>query len=185
MKTQIESDDIVAFWFSESVAQMWFNSTPEFDEKLRREYESLYLDAARGDYDSWLETASGCLALVIIFDQLPLNMYRGDKKSFAMEARSREVARHAIARNFDDEVYSDKKKAFLYMPFMHSEDIKDQDRSVELYEKANLTNNIRFARHHRDIVKRFDRFPHRNKILGRKNTDAESAYLQSKEAFLG
>ena len=185
MNTQIDSNDIVDFWFSEPVEKMWFNSTPEFDEKLRRAYESLYLDATRGNYDSWMETASGCLALVIIFDQLPLNMYRGDKAGFAMEARSREVARHAIALNFDDEVYSDKQKAFLYMPFMHSEDMKDQELSVELYEKANLTNNIRFARHHRDIVKRFGRFPHRNNILGRHSTDAELAYLQSKEAFLG
>ena len=184
MKRQIDSNDILTFWFSAPVTKMWFNATPEFDNKLRRGYESIYLEAKQGRYDHWMETASGCLALVILFDQLPLNMYRGEEESFAMEARSREVAEHAITRSFDVQL-SDKQKAFLYLPFMHSEALQDQERSVELYEKAKLSDNLRFARHHRDIIKRFGRFPHRNKILGRQSTDAELAYLQSKEAFLG
>lgn len=180
----INAEDFVDYWFSEPVAKYWFKSTAEFDQELRKQYEPVYHDAVKGKYDHWLESATGCLALVILFDQIPLNIFRGTKECFTTEARSREVADHAIRQAYD-QLLEDKQKAFLYMPFMHSENLDDQDRSVELFEKANLTNNIRFAHHHRDIVKRFGRFPHRNEILGRKNTEAEIAYLKSKEAFLG
>lgn len=183
-KKNIKAEDLVDFWFSERVAKYWFNSTAEFDNELRQLYESVYLDAKAGQHDNWLDTAMGCLALVILFDQLPLNIYRGDKKSFATEEKSREVAKHAIKQSYD-QCLDEKQKAFLYMPFMHSENIEDQERSVKLFENAKLTGNIRFARHHREIVKRFGRFPHRNKILGRDSTDDELVYLQSKEAFLG
>lgn len=184
MKRQIDSNDILTFWFSEPVTKMWFNSTPDFDNELRQSYESIYLEAEQGMLDHWMETASGCLALIILLDQFPLNIYRGEKESFAMETRSRDVASYALEQSFDEQL-SDSQKAFLYLPFMHSEALQDQERSVELYEQANLGNNLRFARHHRDIIKRFGRFPHRNKILGRHSTDAELEYLQSKEAFLG
>lgn len=184
MNRLIDSDDILAFWFSEPVAKLWFNSTPEFDDDIKYRFESVYLDAKQGKYDNWMDTAQGCLALVLLFDQFPLNMYRGKKDCFATEARSREVARYALAKHFERQL-SDKQKTFLYMPFMHSEEIEDQNRSVELFEKANLTNNLRFAHHHRDIVKHFGRFPHRNQILGRQSTEAELAYLKSKDAFHG
>jgi uncharacterized protein (DUF924 family) len=177
-------EDIIDFWFSEPVAKLWFNSTVQFDQQLRTDYESLYHDAKAGKYDHWMDTAQGCLALVIIFDQFPLNMYRGKPESFASEENAISVARHALEHSFDEQL-DERQKAFLYMPFMHSENPEDQERSVLLYEKANLTNNIRFARHHRDLIRRFGRFPHRNRILGRQSTDEELEYLQSKEAFLG
>ena len=132
----------------------------------------------------WEQTAEGALALVILLDQMPLNMYRGQPESFATEAQSREVAGRAITRHFD-QYLPDKGKAFLYMPFMHSENLADQDRSVELFTNAGLQDNLRFARHHRDIVRRFGRFPHRNAILGRNSTPEETAWLASGEAFLG
>ena len=184
MNNIVDYDDILTFWFSQRVAKLWFNSTPEFDEEIRQRFESVYLDAKQGRYDNWQESAKGCLALAILFDQFPLNMYRGEEQSFSMEARARQVAGHAIDQRFDQQL-EDQQKVFLYMPFMHSEDLADQDRSVELFTKAKLENNLRFARHHRDIVKRFGRFPHRNSILGRESTTDEAAYLQSKEAFLG
>lgn len=184
MNKSFSSEEIIKFWFSESVAKLWFNSTPQFDEQLRLDYASLYLEAKEGRYDHWMDTASGCLALVIVFDQFPLNMYRGETESFATGAQALSVARYALEHSFDEQL-DDRQKAFLFMPFMHSESLEDQERSVFLYEKANLTNNIRFARHHRDLIKRFGRFPHRNKILGRQSTDEELAYLQSKQAFLG
>ena len=184
MNKRIDSEDILAFWFSEPVSKLWFNSTPEFDLDIRQMYESVYLDAKNGNLDRWMESATGCLALIIVLDQFPLNMYRGNKESFAAEDKSLMVSKYAIERSFDKQL-TDQQKSFLYMPLMHSEDIKDQNLSVELYEKSNLTNNIRFARHHRDIVKRFGRFPHRNDILGRQSTDEELEYLISKEAFLG
>ncbi|MGD8783225.1 MAG: DUF924 family protein [Thioalkalispiraceae bacterium] len=181
---KISSEDILDFWFSDEVAKRWFKSAPEFDNELRDKFESLYLDAKNGDYDHWLETPNGCLALVILFDQLPLNIYRGKQQSFATEARAREVANHAISQSFDEEM-TEKQKIFIYMPFMHSENLADQDRSIELYEKAGLKENLRFARHHRELIKRFGRFPHRNRVLGRQSTQAEREYLASKEAFHG
>jgi len=175
---------IVEFWFSDEVRPMWFNSTPEFDTELRERFETVWQHAAAGKLDGWAETPEGALALVIVLDQFPLNMYRGDALCFSTEAKSRDIATLAIERSYDAQL-TDDQKAFLYMPFMHSESMVDQDKAVALYEAAGLAGNLKFAQHHRDIVHRFGRFPHRNKILGRQSTEAEQAYLQSDEAFHG
>jgi len=180
----VNTDDLLDFWFSERVAKLWFNSTPEFDQELRDKFMETYRTATLGHLDDWQETAKGALALVIIFDQLPLNMFRSKPESFATEENARHIAGMAVNKGFD-QALTDRQKAFLYMPFMHSEDLGDQDRSVALYEKANLKDNLRFALHHRDIIRRFGRFPHRNFILGRESTKEELEYLASKEAFHG
>lgn len=138
----------------------------------------------RGGLNDWQNNPDGCLALVIILDQLPLNMFRGTAKSFTSEAKSRDVARRAIEQGFDQKIDA-ARLAFLYLPFMHSEDLADQDLSVQLFETAGLENNLHFAQHHREIVRRFGRFPHRNIILGRASTPEENDYLNSKEAFTG
>ncbi len=177
-------EEVTDFWFSERAAKRWFNSTPEFDQELRDKFMATYHAARLGQLDDWQETAKGALALVIIFDQLPLNMFRSEPESFATEENARHIAGMAIGKGFD-QAFTDKQKAFLYMPFMHSEVLADQDRSVELYEKASLKDNLRFANHHRDIIRRFGRFPHRNVILGRESTKEELEYLASKEAFHG
>lgn len=177
-------NDIVKFWFEEIDSKLWFNSTPDFDNQLRDRFEAAYLAAINNELQDWQNSPEGCLALVVLLDQFPLNMYRGKAESFAGEEKSREIARRALERKFD-QALSGVQKAFLYMPFMHSEKLQDQDLSVSLYEKARLEQNLRFARHHREIVKKYGRFPHRNKILGRDSTEAELAYLDSDNAFLG
>ncbi|MDH3947825.1 MAG: DUF924 domain-containing protein [Gammaproteobacteria bacterium] len=178
------ADSIVEFWFSDKVRPLWFQSTPEFDAELRDRFESVWQQAAAGKLDIWATTVEGALALVIVLDQFPLNMFRGDALCFSTEAKSREIANLAIENNLDVDL-TDEQKAFLYMPFMHSESLVDQDKSVALYEAAGLAENLKFAKHHRDIVRRFGRFPHRNEILGRPSTEEELAYLQSDEAFHG
>jgi len=175
---------IVEFWFSDKVQPLWFQSTPEFDAELRDRFETVWQAAEQGRLDDWAETPEGALALVILFDQIPLNIYRGDALCFATEAKSREISTLAIERS-DDAQLTDDQKAFLYMPLMHSESMTDQDKAVALYEAAGLAGNLKFAQHHRDIVHRFGRFPHRNTILGRQSTEAELAYLDSNEAFRG
>ncbi len=175
---------IVEFWFSDKVQPLWFQSTPEFDAELRDRFETVWQAAEQGRLDDWAETPEGALALVILFDQIPLNIYRGDALCFATEAKSREIATLAIERS-DDAQLTEDQKAFLYMPFMHSESMPDQDKAVALFEAAGLAGNLKFAQHHRDIVRRFGRFPHRNKILGRQSTEAELTYLESDEAFHG
>ncbi len=176
--------DIVEYWFSPEVKKRWFNSTPAFDAQLKDRFLNIYEAAVHGECDAWQAYPTGSLALVILFDQIPLNIFRGDKQSFATEARSRDVARQAIANSQASQL-TQEQLVFLYMPFMHSENLADQDYAVALFENAGLKENLRFARHHRDIVQRFGRFPHRNAILGRTSSTAEIDYLNSDEAFRG
>ena len=175
---------LLDFWFAPAQEKRWFNSTPEFDQQIREQFEDVWRAAKDGQQADWARSAEGVLALVILLDQMPLNMYRGKRESFSTEAQARDVAGRAIAQGFDKQL-PDKGKAFLYMPFMHSEDMTDQDRSIALYDAAGLENNLKFARHHRDIVCQFGRFPHRNAILGRASTTEEEAWLASDAAFHG
>ncbi len=175
---------LLDFWFAPEHEKFWFNSTPQFDQQIREQFENIWLAAKEGQLVDWERSAEGALALVILLDQLPLNMYRGLLQSFSTEAQAREVSGRAIELGFDQSL-ADSGKAFLYMPFMHSEDRVDQDRSVALYKAAGLSENLKFAQHHREIVRRFGRFPHRNAILCRTSTADEEVWLASDEAFLG
>lgn len=175
---------ILDFWFSEAVQSHWFNATPEFDARLRDTYEETWEAARQGQLKDWEATPEGALALVIVLDQFPLNMFRGRAESFSTEALARQVAERAIARDFDKSL-SAQQKFMLYLPYMHSESLDDQARSVALFEAAGLTDSLKWARHHHDIVRRFGRFPHRNAILGRTSRPEEVSWLDSKEAFHG
>ncbi len=177
-------NDIIDFWFDEKNKSIWFKSTVEDDEKLKEKFLAVYNEAKDLKLTSWQSEPLGALALVIIFDQFPLNMFRGQSQSFATEALSREIAEKAIEQGFDADLTAEQK-AFLYMPYMHSENMADQQQSLILFNQEGLENNYRFAQHHYNIVKQFGRFPHRNKILGRESTAEEQAYLDSDKAFLG
>ena len=176
--------DILDFWYSEPMRKQWFAYTPQIDATIRERYEAIWEATMRGELDAWRNSPAGCLALTIIFDQLPLNMFRGSAKSFSSEHLAIEVAKHAIAQAYDQQI-DPTQLPFLYLPLMHSENLADQDQSVALFDAAGLTNNLRFAQHHREIVRRFGRFPHRNVLLGRVSSTAELEYLNSKEAFKG
>ncbi len=177
-------DGVLAFWFSEHARPLWFRATAAFDRELERRFGATVEAALAGRLDDWGGDAEPALALVIVLDQFPLNIYRGRARSFAGEQRAREIARRAIDLGYDAAL-NDEQKVFLYLPFMHSESLADQDLSVILFEAAGLHGNLRYARHHRDIVRRFGRFPHRNAILGRESTAEEIEYLNSPEAFTG
>jgi uncharacterized protein (DUF924 family) len=180
----VSSQDILDFWFTEPALSHWFSATPELDVEIGRRFASTWQVACAGGLADWEMTPDGALALVILLDQLPLNMYRGQAGSFATEAQARAVAERAIARGWDRALTAEGR-AFLYMPFMHSESLADQDRAVSLFEAAGLMHNAKWARHHREIVRRFGRFPHRNAIQGRESTPAERDWLLSEEAFKG
>ena len=177
-------EEVLDFWFADGMASQWFRSSPELDHEICRRFLATWEAARDGRLADWEQTAEGACALVIVRDQFPLNMFRGEPRSFATEAAARDVTCRAIEKGFDRDL-EDARKAFLYMPLMHSEDIADQDRSVALYEAAGLEHNLKFARHHRELIRRFGRFPHRNAILGRENTAEEEEYLRSEGAFLG
>jgi len=179
--TQLE---LLEFWFTEPVRSHWFSSTPELDREIHTRFKKPWETARDGGLESWEKSAEGALALVLLLDQIPLNMFRGRPEAFITEAAARAVAARAIAHGMDQEM-REMHKAFLYMPYMHSESLVDQDRSVALYELAGLSDNLQFARHHREIIRRFGRFPHRNAILGRPSTREEVDWLGSKGAFTG
>lgn len=180
----IAPDVVIDFWFSDRIKAYWFSSTPEIDQEIRGKYQVLWEKAASGGLKEWMDNSEGCLALVIILDQFPLNMFRGQAVSFKTEKQAIEIARHAVRKNLDQNL--DKaKRAFLYIPFMHSENLEDQELSVNLFKENELVENIEFAKHHRGIVRRFGRFPHRNAILGRESSKEELAYLASAQAFKG
>ncbi|MFW2374131.1 MAG: DUF924 family protein [Gammaproteobacteria bacterium] len=182
MSSQI--DEIIDYWYSDNMSRHWFNSTDVIDEQIRNRYEVLWQSARDGRLNHWMESAQGCLALIIILDQLPLNMFRGQAESFSTEQQAIIVARYAIDKGFDKSIPK-QQLAFLYMPLMHSENIQDQNLSVSCFETAGLDENAKFARHHRDIVIRFGRFPHRNAILNRDSSEQERVYLASVGAFTG
>ena len=177
-------DDILDFWFSDRMQKHWFSSTPEIDQEILDKYEDLWQQAASGRLDSWCETASGSLALVIVLDQFPLNMFRNQAKTFSTGDRAVKISRQVIDNKYNEQIEKDKV-AFLFMPLMHSEDMNDQDLSVKMFTESGLDGFVKYAAQHRDIVSRFGRFPHRNAILFRESTSDELAYLASDEAFKG
>lgn len=176
--------EIIDYWYSTDMQARWFSSTALLDQTIKARYESLWESTAAGELDHWKNTAEGSLALIIILDQFPLNMFREQAKSFSTERQAIETTHHALKQGFDKQLAKDKL-AFLFMPLMHSEKLAEQALSVKLYKQYQLTDNIQFAEHHRDIIKTYGRFPHRNAILGRKSTDAEIEYLNSEQAFKG
>jgi uncharacterized protein (DUF924 family) len=174
----LTANTILDFWFSKKAEALWFRATETFDSEITLNFESLWRQGMDGKLASWEQTPEGSLALVILLDQLPLNMFRDQLQSFATEQASRDVAQRAIEKGFD-ELLDDRRKRFLYMPFMHSEELSDQYRSVALLEAAGMTESLRWAKHHRDIVVRFGRFPHRNTILNRESSSEELEWLGS------
>ncbi len=176
--------DILAFWFAPGMNKRWFRSTTALDNDIRERFEATWRAGADGSLCDWEDSAEGALALVIVLDQFPLNMYRGTAQSFATEAEAIRVSRNALRHGLDRHLPGEQK-AFLYMPLMHSEELADQDECVRRFAAAGLSDNLRFARHHRELIRRFGRFPHRNAILGRDSTPEELEYLDSKEAFTG
>lgn len=140
--------------------------------------------AADRGLDDWKNQVESSLALIIVLDQFPLNMFRGSEKSFSTERYAIEITHHSIKRGFD-KLIDKERLSFLYLPLMHSENLKDQYLSVKLFKQAELENNLKFALHHLGIIEKYGRFPHRNKILGRTSSTDEKEYLNSPQAFKG
>lgn len=167
--------DILAFW-REAGRERWYDHSDAFDAEVRRRFLPLWHKAAAGGLASWEDSDDGVLALVIVLDQFPRNMFRGTPEAFASDAPAREVARRAIERGTDRRI-DPLLLEFLYLPFMHSEHLPDQLRCVALFENTDSAENLKYAREHADIIQRFGRFPHRNRLLGRDTTADEQAFL--------
>jgi uncharacterized protein (DUF924 family) len=171
------SDDalgLVAFW-RDAGAKRWFKPDVEFDRRFRETYLALHEGAARGDLGGWLATADGALALVLLLDQFPRNAFRGTRRVYETDALAVDVAEAAIARGHDRAAEA-PLQVFFYLPFMHSERLPDQEKSLALVRRIG-EHNLKYAIGHHDIIRRFGRFPHRNAILGRATTADEQRFL--------
>ena len=174
-KAPVTPAGILAFW-RDAGPKRWYTPDEAFDAEVRRRFLGLWQRAAAGELSSWETSDDGALALVIVLDQFPRNMFRGDARTYASDAHAQEVASRAIERGVDARI-DPALREFLYLPFMHSEHLADQLRCIELSREAGLVESAKWAGHHADIIRRFGRFPHRNRILGRATTPEEQAFL--------
>jgi uncharacterized protein (DUF924 family) len=175
MTDEISPADIVAFWRAAGPAR-WFTKDAAFDAEVRARFLALWEAARDGRCAAWEASDDGTLALILVLDQFPRNIFRNEARAFATDAAALELARRAVDRGVDARI-DPALRAFAYLPFMHSENLADQERCVALCRAAGLTDNIDFAVEHADIIRRFGRFPHRNRVLGRATTPEEAAFL--------
>jgi uncharacterized protein (DUF924 family) len=182
-------NDILGFWFGApgtathgTFREIWFRKDAQFDESIRRHFLGAVDEAAQGKLDGLVGDAEGALALMLLLDQFPRNLFRGTARAFAADPKARQIADAALARGFD-QMRSTIERTFFYLPFEHSENLADQERSVELYrrlaqDEPSREDALDYAVRHLDIIKRFGRFPHRNQALGRESTEDEVDFLK-------
>ena len=178
--------EILHFWFGDGSdpdhERRWFVQDAAFDETCRTGFLADHERAAAGELDFWSASARGALALILLLDQFPRNMFRGAPRSFATDPQALAAAREAIARGFDLAL-PPIQRSFVYMPFEHSESLAPQEESMRLFEKLaaehpELTGHVEYARDHFEVIRRFGRFPYRNAVLGRASTPAEMEFLR-------
>lgn len=169
--------EIIDFWFAAGTEKRWFVRDPAFDVEVRTRLAEWYEGAAIGDLDDWRDTATGCVALCVLLDQVPRNLFRGQDRAFATDTVARTVAGHAVDCGHD-RALPQAQRVFLYLPFEHSESLPDQDTSVRLFGQLDENPQwLDYAVRHRDVIARFGRFPHRNAALGRPSTAEETTFL--------
>ena len=165
--------DVLKFWFGLRPEQ-WWNGGPELDEQIRQRFLKLWTEKRQLPAEQFLGDPLTAIAAVILFDQFPRNMFRGHADTYATDPLALAVAKGAVERSLDEQLEPDERK-FLYMPFMHSEKLEDLDEAVLLFTKLGDDHQLGYAKHHRAIVEKYGRFPHRNAILGRPSRPQEIA----------
>lgn len=178
----IQPETILEFWFSAATEANWFVRSDAMDQHITDTFAGTYEAARAGELEAWKSNDLSALALVILLDQFPRNMFRGSPRAFESDAHARTVAGYALEQGFD-QLVTQKQRQFVYLPFMHSENVEDQRHAVRLYEQLGITSSLDFARQHADIIERFGRFPHRNAVLGRQNTREEDVFLIDHKGF--
>lgn len=173
--------EVLDFWFGREddpeygqFREEWFRKDPEFDYRVTEQFADLYEEAAAGELDGWRDDVERCLALVIVLDQFPRNMFRGEARAFAADGKARDAARALLPRAGE---LSPDERLFAWLPFEHSESRDDQDLACDLIAPLG-EELLRYAQRHREIIERFGRFPHRNAILGRESTPEEIEFLK-------
>jgi len=169
----MDAAEVLSFWFGQD-HKKWFVKDPAFDEDIRRRFLGLYELGVNRKLDDWKSEPKGCLALVIVLDQFPRNMFRNTARAFEGDSLALEAARIIVAQGWD-KGYTEDERTFAYLPFEHSEALADQEESMRLFQG---NPNLEWARKHWEIVRRFGRFPHRNAALGRESTREELEFLE-------
>jgi len=183
MMAATKPEDMLDFWRAAG-PKKWFAKDDAFDASCVARFATLWQEGVAGRLDAWEESAESALALVLLLDQMPRNMFRNTPKVYASDPQARGVAARAIAKGFDRAI-GKELHPFFYLPFSHSEDLTDQARALALYAGLDDAEQLKWARHHHGIVARFGRFPHRNAVLGRPSTPQEVAWLAEEGAFKG
>ena len=180
---QVESAEaVLEFWLSEVGEENWYVAEDALDQKIRDRFEATWRKGRQGDLDDWTLRPAGALALLIVLDQFPRNMFRGAERAFSSDPKALCVAKRAISLGHDLQT-AEPERQFFYLPLMHSESLVDQDRCVRLMltrMPKSGGRNLPFAREHRDVIRQFGRFPYRNEALGRQSTEAERVYLEGR-----
>ncbi|MDZ7960101.1 MAG: DUF924 family protein [Aulosira sp. DedQUE10] len=184
---------ILEFWFGHpdepgygKPKSFWFSKTPDFDEEMRNRFLQDYQKAAGGYLDDWVDSPETCLALILLLDQFPRNMFRGTPEAFATDWEALSAAQQAVAKGYDRK-FLPVQCWFIYLPFEHSENLADQRRCVKLFQQVShdpeSASAIKYAFRHLEIIERFGRFPHRNSILERASTPEEIEFLKQPDSF--
>ena len=169
---------VLDFWFADGMRARWFKKDADFDERVRKQLLPAHEAAVSGQFDAWKESARGCVALCILLDQVPRNVFRDSPRAFASDARALAVTHHALTKGFERDL-NQFERLFLYLPLEHSETLADQDLCCRLTAELDADPGwLDFARRHREIVARFGRFPHRNAALARGSTAEEEEFLR-------
>ncbi len=177
MASQTKFDDILTFWFDETEQSNWFKKDPDFDELIKKRFSSTLAAAKACELSDWRQCTEGRLAEIIVLDQFSRNIFRDHAHAFAADALALALAQVAVANN-EHLALQGSKRAFLLMPYMHSESAYIHARALPLFDAPGLESNYRFEQHHKSIIDRFGRYPHRNAILGRESTAEELAFLE-------
>jgi uncharacterized protein (DUF924 family) len=183
----ITPDDVLKFWFEENGREQWFGKEEAFDEEISNRFGELAHQARDGRLERWVEAPRSCLALIILIDQFSRNLYRNSPLAWSADVHALAIAKLALEKGYDAEL-DQTERVFMYLPFMHSEGLADQERSVELTKKNNEggdafnRKNYDSAIRHRDIIARFGRFPHRNEVLERESTAEEIEFLKEPDS---
>lgn len=191
LPTPKRAQAVLNFWFDDpsdpdseygQQRKIWFKKDPKFDELVRRRFESDYENARAGELNAWMQSPRSGLALILLLDQIPRNIFRGSPRSFATDPQALAVARHGIDHRWDGSLIP-VERVFLYLPFEHSENFADQNTSLQLFQSLvqdhpELKTTLEYAEKHRHVIQRFGRFPHRNAVLHRQTTPEEAEFLK-------
>lgn len=179
---EIHFEQVLEYWFTTLSPSQWWTTDQEIDRQIAEKFTKLHQQAALGELYHWRETTRGRLAEILILDQFSRNLFRNSGQAFAYDGMALVLAQEFVRHHGNKELTA-KECSFAYMPYMHSESAKVQQQSIAIFAENGIASNVKFAKEHKDIIDRFNRYPHRNEVLGRQSTPEEKQFLQQHPGF--